>query len=219
MTSSSSDVALVVDASAASGSVAVMVDGRVVAEGEAVMRSGDREFLLPAVQGALAQAQASVRDLTRVICGSGPGSFTSLRIAGSIAKGIAHARGIPLFAVSSLSLLIAARQRPAGRYVAAIDALRGEHYVAEGTFGNDGRVSAARDFELVASVDLAAFAASRDAVLVGAAPGDDSQPHARGASRLEAFPVDLVTWEPSYGRLAEAQVRWEAAHGRPLGAQ
>ena len=29
-------------------------------------------------------------------------------------------------------------------------------------------------------------------------------------------PVDLASWEPAYGRLAEAQVKWEAAHGRPL---
>jgi tRNA threonylcarbamoyladenosine biosynthesis protein TsaB len=30
--------------------------------------------------------------------------------------------------------------------------------------------------------------------------------------------VDLATWEPNYGRLAEAQVKWEAAHGRALTA-
>jgi tRNA threonylcarbamoyladenosine biosynthesis protein TsaB len=28
--------------------------------------------------------------------------------------------------------------------------------------------------------------------------------------------ADLATWEPAYGRLAEAQVKWEAAHGRAL---
>ena len=28
--------------------------------------------------------------------------------------------------------------------------------------------------------------------------------------------ADLAAWEPAYGRLAEAQVKWEAAHGRPL---
>ena len=33
---------------------------------------------------------------------------------------------------------------------------------------------------------------------------------------LAAGPVALDGWEPSYGRLAEAQVKWEAAHGRPL---
>ena len=32
-------------------------------------------------------------------------------------------------------------------------------------------------------------------------------------------PVDLASWEPVYGRLAEAQVKWEAAHGRPLVAE
>jgi tRNA threonylcarbamoyladenosine biosynthesis protein TsaB len=31
-----------------------------------------------------------------------------------------------------------------------------------------------------------------------------------------ADPADLASWEPSYGRLAEAQVKWEAAHGRSL---
>jgi hypothetical protein len=49
----------------------------------------------------------------------------------------------------------------------------------------------------------------------------DAHPHARGiapilASILEAGPVNLASWEPDYGRLAEAQVRWEAEHGRPL---
>jgi tRNA threonylcarbamoyladenosine biosynthesis protein TsaB len=36
------------------------------------------------------------------------------------------------------------------------------------------------------------------------------------AAIIEAGPVNLASWEPDYGRLAEAQVRWEAAHGRPL---
>jgi hypothetical protein len=37
------------------------------------------------------------------------------------------------------------------------------------------------------------------------------------ASRLAAAPpVDLATWEPQYGRVAEAQAKWEREHGRPL---
>ena len=48
-------------------------------------------------------------------------------------------------------------------------------------------------------------------------------PHARGCVTLgTAWPlppaVELGAWEPAYGRVAEAQARWEAAHGRPLGA-
>jgi hypothetical protein len=33
-----------------------------------------------------------------------------------------------------------------------------------------------------------------------------------GAVRL----TDVTSWEPEYGRPAEAQARWETAHGRPL---
>jgi tRNA threonylcarbamoyladenosine biosynthesis protein TsaB len=32
----------------------------------------------------------------------------------------------------------------------------------------------------------------------------------------EDGPVNLAAWEPIYGRMAEAQVKWEAAHGRAL---
>jgi hypothetical protein len=46
-------------------------------------------------------------------------------------------------------------------------------------------------------------------------------PHARGFARLlqagTAKQVEMTTWEPNYGRKAEAQVRWEAANGRELG--
>jgi tRNA threonylcarbamoyladenosine biosynthesis protein TsaB len=48
-------------------------------------------------------------------------------------------------------------------------------------------------------------------------------PRAAAVTRLEPLiaatgPVDIDRWEPAYGRLAEAQVKWESAHGRPLPA-
>ena len=43
--------------------------------------------------------QASTEVFDRIVCGAGPGSFTSLRIAGAIAKGLAFACDRPLFAV------------------------------------------------------------------------------------------------------------------------
>ena len=46
-------------------------------------------------------------------------------------------------------------------------------------------------------------------------------PQSHGADRITtmintAAAAELAAWEPSYGRLAEAQVKWEAEHGRPL---
>ena len=57
--------------------------------------------------------------------------------------------------------------------------------------------------------------------VVGPGQEVDLHPHARGVAPvldhiIASAPVDLASWEPDYGRLAEAQVRWEAVHGRPL---
>ena len=209
-------ITLALDAAAAMGTVAVLRDRTVLAEGEAVMRSGHSDFLLPTIDAVLQRAGVRITEVASVVCGSGPGSFTSLRIAGSIAKGIAHARGLPLLAVSSLALLVAAQPRGEGRYLAALDALRGEHYAATITVGAEGRVVREDPFELIASNDLAEAARTREATLLVAGSDRDTAPHARGVALVDAIAVDLASWEPRYGRLAEAQVKWETQHGRPL---
>src|ERR1019366_10357913 len=116
-----------------------------VAEGEAVMRGEQEERLMPAVVSTLGEAGCSVRDVTRVICGAGPGSFTSLRIAGAIAKGIVMGGGARvdgLFAVSSLALIVAglSDQLEPGRWLALLDAMRGERYAALYEVGAGGSV-------------------------------------------------------------------------------
>ena len=210
---------LALDASTYVGTVAVLRDGALVAAGEALMRGEHEERLMPAVLATLATAGAAPRDVARVVCGAGPGSFTSLRIAAGIAKGIAHGAGAPLYAVSSLALVAAGAEPPlaAGPYVVALDAMRGERYAQLVRVGADGRVAVEGE---VAIVEPAALAAAGAPVL-GPLEPEPRAPHARGvapmlAAILDAGPVDLAGWEPSYGRLAEAQVRWEAAHGRPL---
>jgi len=212
---------LALDASTGQGTVAVLRDGVVVAVREAMMRGEHEERLMPAVLAALADAGAVPRDVARVVCGAGPGAFTSLRIAAGIAKGVAQGAGMPLFAVSSLVLVVAGADAalPSGRYIATLDAMRGERYaqsvlvLADGTVRADGVQSLATVEQLAAAESL----------VVGPLEPTPRLPHARGvaamlADCIAAGPVDLDAWEPSYGRLAEAQVKWEAAHGRPLAA-
>lgn len=210
---------LALDASTSVGTVAVLRDGVVVAVREAHMRGEHEERLMPAVLAALADAGAVPRDVARVVCGSGPGAFTSLRIAAGIAKGVAQGAGVPLFAVSSLALVVAGAQ-PAvspGRYIAALDAMRNERYAQPVTVLEDGAVRCDGVQSLATVEQLAAAGAP----VLGPLEPIPVLPHARGVgvllpACLDAGPVDLDTWEPSYGRLAEAQVKWEAAHGRPL---
>ncbi|MDE3152214.1 MAG: tRNA (adenosine(37)-N6)-threonylcarbamoyltransferase complex dimerization subunit type 1 TsaB [Gemmatimonadota bacterium] len=216
---------LAIDASTYTGTVAVLRDTTLAAERETAMRGRDVERLMPAVAEALGAAGVVPDALDLIVCGAGPGSFTSLRIAASIAKGLAFSRQIPLRAVSSLVLMVAGLESApaAGRYVAVLDALRGESYVQviESSAAGGG-IRALEPPRILPNGDVDAFAESQGAVAVGAGQRVVAAPHARGVQRLlasggaELAVVDAASWEPDYGRLAEAQVRWEAAHGRPL---
>jgi tRNA threonylcarbamoyladenosine biosynthesis protein TsaB len=213
---------LAIEASTYSGSVAVIQDGLVVAERETAMRGEREERLMPAVAGALRDAGVEPPALARIVCGAGPGSFTSLRIAGAIAKGLALAAHAPLYPVSSL-LLVVAGARPSvapGRYAVALDAMRGDVYAAVFSV-TDSVIVEEVPVAIVPRSDLLSFARIHAASVVGPNEMPARQPHARGAvslGTLVAWPpaADLASWEPEYGRLAEAQVRWEAAHGRAL---
>jgi tRNA threonylcarbamoyladenosine biosynthesis protein TsaB len=217
-------ISLAIEASTYSGSVAVIRDGAVLAERDTAMRGVEEERLMPAVADALRAAGVVPNAISRVICGAGPGSFTSLRIAGAIAKGLALSAGAPLYPLSSL-IMIVAGARPAlvpGRYAAVLDAMRGDVFAAVFAFTGE-MITAESPTTIVPRVAVAGFAAAHAARLVG--PNEDHVvvPHARGAvvlGSLVPWPnaADLATWEPNYGRLAEAQVRWEAAHGRSLTA-
>lgn len=212
---------LAIDAATYAGSVAVVVGERVLAERSVAMRGEREERLMPAVAEALAAAEVTVRDLEGIVCGSGPGSFTSLRIAGAIAKGLATALGAPVRAVSSLALMVAGAECAPGRYLAVLDAMRGDVYVQPAEVLVDRRVVALAAPSLVARSALAALAAEARATPLGPAEMLAASPRAAGIVRLVPpvagiEPVDIASWEPEYGRLAEAQVRWERAHGMPL---
>jgi tRNA threonylcarbamoyladenosine biosynthesis protein TsaB len=222
-------ITLALDASTYVGTVAVLRNRVLVAEGEAVMRGEQEERLMPAVLATLGEAGCSVRDVGRVICGAGPGSFTSLRIAGAIAKGIVMGNGARtegLFAVSSLALIVAARSATLepGRWLALLDAMRGERYAALYEVGAAGAVREIERIGLLRDGDIARECERIGARAIGPKEMMEAAPHARGITVMldeivahGRVPID--TWEPDYGRLAEAQVKWEAAHGRSLSSE
>jgi tRNA threonylcarbamoyladenosine biosynthesis protein TsaB len=212
------------------GSVALLRGPDVIAErtlgGESggIERSGRGEHLMPAIADCLRETSIATKEIARVVCGAGPGSFTSLRVAGSVAKGLAVGWGVELFGVSSLTLIVAGlngRLDP-GIYLALLPAMREEFFSQRVEVGEDGQVQA---LEGAAILDAATLAEARraESALRFIGPGQpvDAFPHARGVARMlddivAAECVDIASWEPDYGRLAEAQVRWEAEHGRPL---
>ena len=215
---------LAIEASTYAASVALAKDGALMRETTVPMRDPRQERLMPAIAETL--GAIPVRELDAIVCGAGPGSFTSLRIAASIAKGLAVASGKPLFAISSLLLVVAGTETsPApGPWLAVLDAMRGESFVQLIDVTSTGAIREASEPRVIRSDDIASLAMSTGARVAGPGRAIDVAPHARGIVRLLDHPalatsVDLASWEPNYGRLAEAQVRWEAAHGRALDAR
>lgn len=63
------------------------------------------ELLLPMLNQLLEQANITLANLDAIVFGSGPGSFTGIRVTCAIVKAIAYAYDLPLYPVSSLQAL------------------------------------------------------------------------------------------------------------------
>jgi tRNA threonylcarbamoyl adenosine modification protein YeaZ len=87
------------------GSIALGMDGHVVA-----FRTQDHgqqlsESFLPLLDAMLQETGANMSDIQGVVVCSGPGSFTGIRVGFSFAYGIAQARGIMIYPVPTLDVM------------------------------------------------------------------------------------------------------------------
>jgi tRNA threonylcarbamoyladenosine biosynthesis protein TsaB len=121
---------LALDTATRRATVAVVEGRRLLAEGHREVTTHS-EGLLPLIQETMAAAGREPAQLTAVVCGRGPGSFTGLRIGLATAKGLCLAAGLPLVCPSSLAPLAAvAGADPDEIVVAVLDARRQEVYAA-----------------------------------------------------------------------------------------
>ena len=63
------------------------------------------ELLLPMIAAVLADAGIGVSALDGIAFGSGPGSFTGLRIACGVAQGLALGAGLPVIGIPTLAAM------------------------------------------------------------------------------------------------------------------
>lgn len=90
------------------------------------------DLILPMVHSLLAETGLDCSQVDAIAFGAGPGSFTGVRIATSVAQGLALAHDLPVVPVSCLALLAigAAREHAADTVVPVMDARKQEIYSA-----------------------------------------------------------------------------------------
>lgn len=97
------------------------------------------KILLQTIENVLSQANESVDSLTYIVCGRGPGSFTGIRIAASVAQGISFSKNIPLLPVSTLQSLAFGLKKASGTEVwSAVDARMSEIYFGRYRIDDEG---------------------------------------------------------------------------------
>ncbi len=228
---------LAIDTATDQGSVAIGRAGEVLHE-IAIPSRMHAARTMPAMVDLLRRVGGQWSDLSGLLVADGPGSFTGLRIGLAMAKGIlaVHAHVRLLAVPSLLGTAWAARKAGGGTVAALYDALRGDVFVAV-YYLAPGSVDVVVEPRLISVQDLAALAvpdvvagggvaAYEDAVAawVGAAGTVQRGAGPSAGALIELIAVrggprtveDVGAFEPTYGRLAAAQDRWEATHGRPL---
>jgi tRNA threonylcarbamoyladenosine biosynthesis protein TsaB len=119
-------VILVLDSATARAVCGVVLAGRELAAASAEGgHAAQRALVL--VDEVLARAGYEPKDVSRVVVGCGPGSFTGLRIGIATARGLALALGVPCVGASTLAALSAG----APGALALIDARRGEVFALD----------------------------------------------------------------------------------------
>lgn len=113
------------------------------------------------IETCLVQARWSRADVECIAVGLGPGSYTGIRVAISIAQGWQLARGVKLLGISSVECLAAQAEEQGikGEINIAIDAQRDEFYLASGNANLDAR-SFRDSLRLVAAKEIERLIAS-----------------------------------------------------------
>ena len=97
---------LAIDTSSLACSVALQ-HGQAVRERHEEQEREHTRLLVPMIRELLDEAGLEAADLDAVVLGNGPGSFIGMRIAASVAQGIAHGAGIGIVPVSSMAAVAA----------------------------------------------------------------------------------------------------------------
>lgn len=215
-------------------SVALIENETLITEQTINLKRNHSIQLMPAIEEALKQAKWLLDDIDRIAVASGPGSYTGLRIAVTIAKSLSWAREIELVGISSLQVLAANSFQKAGtKIVPLFDARRQNIYTGLYERNKKGELTQVTSDTHMPAAQWAEYLAKQEGTfeLVGQDAnqfkelfeeklGDRMQianptqnvPRASALAflALTAKPTPVHEFVPTYLKLAEAEENWLA---------
>ncbi|MCU4666616.1 tRNA (adenosine(37)-N6)-threonylcarbamoyltransferase complex dimerization subunit type 1 TsaB [Bacillus paralicheniformis] len=221
---------LAIDTSNLTLGVALIKDGKVIAEHISHLKKNHSVRAMPAIDELLKECGLKPSDLTQIAVAKGPGSYTGVRIGVTIAKTLAWSLNIPVKTVSSLEVLAANGRFFQGLICPLFDARRGQVYTGLYQY-RDGKLHGLEEDQNIMLEDwLKKLKAMDQQVLF---IGSDTEIHQEMIEQIlgeqavisgpalqlprpselaligelkEAEPVHSVV--PNYIRLAEAEAVW-----------
>lgn len=217
-----------IETSTRAASVAVVFDGKILAESLCESPQSFSETLMPQVEEVI-KISGAFENLDAVAVSIGPGSFTGLRIGLATAKALAYAWGIKIIGVPTL--LAMSYNFPNAKVVPLIDAQKNRAYYQ---LFEDSLSLTGLDIEPIDKIINELKYAAGDFLLCGDVlhkikvplpPNVKlAPPHLRmpRASAVAWCAEDLrrvdnvMNLEPLYVRRSEAEELWEKRHGLPF---
>jgi tRNA threonylcarbamoyladenosine biosynthesis protein TsaB len=197
-------VILAVDTTSEFGSLALRRGEKTLVERQIRAPDGFAQTIFQAIEELLAKAQMPLEEIACFASADGPGSFTGVRVALSVVKGLAEAMGKPVAGISNLRALSRFGRMPLRAVM--LDARRGDVYGA--VYGADGKpvtpeiVGKYEDWwpTVPDGVELITF--------------KDARPLAAAVAECAAMDgpdgwIDPVGLDANYVRRADAQLFWK----------
>ncbi len=194
---------LVIETSGADCSIALIENGKIVAERHERVGRGHAERLMPWIAGLPEGGRAD-----EIIVGCGPGSFTGVRIAIAAARGLGLGWNIPVRGVSSLALVAAGHAN--GEMTVAVEGGHGEIFVQDfsgAPFAEVGNVrSLTPEAAAIATTNRLVIGSGAARLVNARGTGEAADGEARAANaRLLPETAMMGPPRPVYGRDADAR--------------
>ena len=190
-------------------------------------------YVLPTIDDLMQKVAWQPQDLDRIVVAKGPGSYTGIRIAVTLAKTLAKTLNCPLVGISSLAAIAAGLPAVTpGLMVPFFDARRGFVFAGQYAYQAGQLTAQAADQHWAWADLLASLPTDRPVYLLGALTPKLRQaaptlpanvtvlPDAAMVSTFalaklgaQATPVaDVDAFVPDYLRITEAEANWQKTH-------